>query len=312
MINKFEGIPPETVKKATTSPRKRNVQWSVSKMNVANECLYKYKRSYVDKVKITADYFTLGEMAHLVMEKGVENGWDQASELRGYMEEYVVPHYQESSSRAGMKPENYALIVADMYKMVPAMVTFLNKFHDYREANGVTFNCEGKVAISSDLKASQFFSPDAYLRGVIDLWGYNPDTKTLLIVDHKTNKAKESAEAVRNHVQLNIYGAILPLIHNLDVERVQMGLHFIRKTDTVWATKSRYEVNLFLNTVLGELENLERKIIQAKKMEKSGSIEEAWPRSRGISCRWCGLKDECALAEQVDNIAIVEEPETND
>lgn len=243
------------------------ISWSTSKADTANECLYKYKRVYMDKISATGRALWLGSAIHDI----------QAEELTSRNTDLKVL-VSKLDKKGHIDPE--------IYSMTEAMCNFTKKWLDYVDKNNVEYTVEKKYAITRDLKATSFMAKDVYIRGVIDLWAYDESNKRLIIVDHKTSKAALGVQGVKEHKQLNLYAWMLTKLHNLDWDRANIALNFTRHDKLVWSGLSREEVEDFGIAYCKFLSDLEDRVNEC--LETS-----LWPREPGFYCNWCSFKPEC-------------------
>lgn len=241
--------------------------WSTSKADTATQCLYKFMRVYGDGVKEASHALTLGTDTHDVVAKEIL--------CRNTSEDELL---RKLDDKGGVDPE--------LYVMVPNIVAFNTKWQALVDDKGLEPTIEQKYAMTRDFKKTGFFSKDAYIRGVFDLWAMDEADKKLIVIDHKTSKNASSANAVKAHTQLNLYVFMLTKLFNLKWERAHIALHFLRHGKLVWAGLTPKEVEQFGKRYTHYLSALEGTIVKAYETNN-------WQKCPGVYCRWCSFKDEC-------------------
>lgn len=243
------------------------ISWSTSKADTANECMYKYKRVYVDKVPATGRALWLGSTIHDI----------QADELISRNTD-LKTLVKRLDAKGHVDPEIYA--------MTEAMCNFTKKWVSYVEEHKLEYSVEKKYAITREFKATEFLAKDVFIRGVIDLWAYDEKAKRLIVVDHKTSKSALNVEGVKNHKQLNLYVWMLTKLYGLEWDRAQFALNFTRHDKLVWSGVSREEMEDFGVAYCKFLNDLEDRVNECL---DTG----VWPREPGFYCNWCSFKGEC-------------------
>lgn len=130
---------------------------------------------------------------------------------------------------------------------------------------------ELQVALNRDWARVDWFSPDIWLRGIFDLVIYNAETRSLLIVDWKTGKPRES-----HHEQLELY-ALLGF-HVWPAYSVDSRVFYTSKPD-----------GPMVRTVYSQNDMV---AIKEKWEDRLAYIEKdhAFPANPGGHCRWCHFR----------------------
>ena len=231
--------------------------------------MYKYNKVYNEKIKEESIALGLGNLTHTVLEDAIKSDQGSIEWFQKYLDDNVLsPIYPE------------------VYKFIPAMNKFMEEFRAYRAKENIEFHVEGQMGATKNLESVPFFSPYVYIRGVVDLWGYDAKRNQIIIIDHKTNKKAQNKEEVWANNQLTLYGWLIPAVKKLDVEKIKMSLHFVRMAKKVWAEKSYKEAEHFGTTYFEILDELSDQINENTKNNE-------WGKSYGIHCRWCSFRDEC-------------------
>ena len=249
-----------------------DIVWSVSKADTAAQCLYKYKRVYVDKKQLVGHALTLGTKAHSI----------QADELVAGRADVVALQKSLDNTSISVDPE----CGPEIYQMLPNISNFVSKWKEIESKYAVKPTIEQQYAITRDGKQTKFLAKDAYFRGVIDLWGFSESQKKLIVIDHKTNKNLSSENAVKGSSQLKMYVWMLTKIHGFEWERAHIALHFLRHGKMVWAGLTNEEANESAEQYLGFLSVLEDRVHEAEE-------NNDWTKQPCFFCKWCQFQREC-------------------
>ena len=255
--------------------------WSFSRMDVAGSCLYKFYNIYHEGVKESSPALTLGSLTHEVMAELLRDGAPSVEKAQIFLvKAYTAYAELDSNGAAWLEAAN----------MLPYMVDFTTKWKTMLKSKGIIKDrVEIPYALNADKKRASFVpncNNQPYLRGIVDLWAWDKETKTLYIVDHKTNKSTQSSNKVKEHMQLNLYIGMLASIYNLDWKRAIVGLNFLRKGKIVWATIYPHEHGEFMDKFFNTLKYLEFKLYECE----SNMI---WPATKSFKCSWCSFRDTC-------------------
>lgn len=247
-----------------------NIVWSVSKSDTANQCLYKYKKVYIDKISESSPALILGDRTHLFI----------AKELTELMR-------RDPSIAAMQKKLDEENALPEIYAMLPHIQEFLVRWKKYCLDNPLEYFVENKYAITKDDKqAESFFTDDAYIRGVIDLWALDANNKRLIVIDHKTSKKAPSEEEVRNNKQLNLYCWKLTKMFNLKWDRAVIMINAVRHGKLIQVGKTYDDIMTFGEQFKHLLSMLEEKIAIC-------THHNYWPARKSYTCNWCSFKSEC-------------------
>jgi ATP-dependent exoDNAse (exonuclease V) beta subunit len=222
---------------------------------------------YGDNVKEASHALSLGSEFHDVMADEIVSRNTDVDKLIARLDD-----------EGGHDPE--------LYSWVPNIVDFNKRWSSLCAKGSLEATIEQKYAMTRDCKKTGFMSKDAYIRGVFDLWALDEANKKLIVIDHKSSKSAISANAVKEHTQLNLYVYMLTRMFNLDWERAHIALHFVRHNKIVWAGVNQKEMEAFGKRYLHLLSILEDRTVKAY---ETGN----WERTKGVHCRWCSFKGEC-------------------
>ena len=255
--------------------------WSFSRMDVAGSCLYKFNRIYVEGERESSPSLTLGGLSHELIAELLKDGSPSPEKAAMFLSS-IYPAYERLDQNGDAKLEVQALI--------PYMIDFVNNWKAFLKDKGIKKDrVEIPYAVTRELSRASFVpnsinSP--YLRGIIDLWAWDSNTKTLYIVDHKTNKSSQSANKVHEHKQLNVYIGMLARIYKLDWKRAVIGLNFLRRKKMVWSTVYPDEHVEFMDKFFNTLKYLEFKLFECEN-------SMIWPAAKSFKCSWCSFKSTC-------------------
>lgn len=249
-----------------------DMAWSISKADTAMQCMYKFKRVYIDKVPLFGHALTLGSTMHEIQAEEIEQGNTCTKTLQSKLDK------TKWATNAEYGPE--------IYGMVPHVVNFVKKWQEIETKYIVKPTIETKYGLTKDFKPTGFLAKDVYFRGIIDLWGFSESTKKLIVMDHKTNKNAMSPAKVKDSIQLNMYVWMLTKIYEFDWERAHIALHFLRHGKIVWAGLNWREVEDKVTQYFGTLKVMEERIAESRKTGE-------WEPQTSYLCNWCQFKREC-------------------
>lgn len=245
-----------------------DIAWSTSRADTAEQCLFKYSSTYVNKIQVPQTHaLAFGSAAHDIQAKILDDRIESLKTVQSMLDE-----------KKGADPE--------LYKLASYMVEYGKTQREIEAKYGVEFKVENKYGMTKEHKATTFFAKDVYIRLVIDSWAFDEKTGKLFIVDHKTNKAASGPKAVKSHKQLNLYAWALMNMNQLDLKDAHVALNFLRHNRLVWAKLSKNELERFGEYYLEHLSVLEDRVNEAYR-------ENHWPKERGFYCRWCNFRHIC-------------------
>ena len=149
------------------------------------------------------------------------------------------------------------------------MTAFTSIGNQLRAINGVK-HCEYKMAINRAFKPVDWYSKEAWSRGIADLVIETP--KKLILVDYKTGKRKVSE-------QLGLY-ALYAFAHYPAVNEVQSGFIWLKEKKIDKETYRREDVPELWKPFLTRASRLE-----------TAFKEDNWPAQPSGLCKgWCPVK----------------------
>lgn len=256
--------------------------WSCSRMEVAGSCLHKFKQVYLEGIKEESPALTLGGLSHEIIADLLADGGEPSIAKAEIFLTRHYPMYKEADL------DGTAFNTVRTF--FPYMVEFVTKWKHMLSEKGIKrARVEHPYGLTRELTRAAYIPNDirqTYLRGIIDLWAYDPNTQTLYIVDHKTNKSTMSKQKVKDHIQLNLYIAMISRIYKLKWKRAFVGLNFLRKNKIIWAVVEPKENAVFMDIFMNTLRYLEARLFECE-----NSL--VWPAERSFRCSWCALKEGC-------------------
>jgi len=144
---------------------------------------------------------------------------------------------------------------------------------------GLDTKCEWKLALNSELKPTEWFAPDAWLRCVIDLYARVRDN-TAVIIDYKTGKRKDDFD------QLKLC-ALMVFAHAPDVNEVRTAFFWTQAQAMDTATYWRAEANTLWTEVITKIKRIHRSV-----------DSDNWPARPSGLCGWCGYQPKCNYARR--------------
>jgi hypothetical protein len=107
-------------------------------------------------------------------------------------------------------------------KPLPGQFSFVKSALDNLKTRPGKILCEYKMGLTEDLQSCDFFAPNVWWRGVIDLLIIDEETGTARVVDYKTGKSTKYADTG----QLELM-ALAVFKHFPKVTKVKAGLLFV-------------------------------------------------------------------------------------
>ena len=134
-------------------------------------------------------------------------------------------------------------------------------------AGGEVFT-ERQIALSKSFAPVDWFAPDVWVRGVVDI-GMSKGPR-MVALDYKTGKPKEDSD------QLKLFAALLMALHP-EVDEVITGFLWL-KTNSI--TKAKFSV--------GDLPNIWNAFLPRVRRLEDAHANETWPQRPSGLCRsWC-------------------------
>jgi len=267
------------------SPEKESEKFyfSYSKFSLYNECPFKYKVRYIDKIKEKPkSFFYFGDVIHKTLEYFFRRVPPPKIEdlIKFLTEEWKSKPFEER----GYLNQHYEKI--DYNKALNVIKNFYQKHSENKE---IPFQLEYKTYVDVDGITANIVADKLEYKG-----GGN-----IIIVDYKTGKPGE-----RTKDQLYFYQKICEMDRNL-IEKVKeiyrenvkkinvldMVYYYVETLKEVKIPRADdREINCFWEDVLKTVENIKNKKFDPKPSE--------------LSCRWCDFKEQCPIYKDNSNLSI--------
>jgi hypothetical protein len=165
---------------------------------------------------------------------------------------------------------------------IPAFVTRIGQFRRRRRVARQLV--EYSLAVREDLTTTQFYSGDAYFRGVLDL-GYLFEDDSLALVDHKTG-ARIPGTSIAD--QLEGY-AVLAAAAFRHVKRFWFGVHWIAERAVEWAppVTPAHVIDRLMPNVL---DNIEAAAL---------AVDDGPRTNPGSWCDRCAYRNMCPASREI-------------
>ncbi|MFN0250116.1 MAG: RecB family exonuclease [Kofleriaceae bacterium] len=189
--------------------------WSASKVSTGLRCPRLFHFKYIEKVKEPE------VMPETRIGKAIHKAIEQV--LVGTPQDEAI-----AAVRAELPSDIEQMRYDALATGIPAFVTRIGQFRRRRRVARQLV--EYSLAVREDMTTTQFYSGDAYYRGVLDL-GYLFEDDSLALVDHKTG-ARIPGTSIAD--QLEGY-AVLAAAAFRHVRRFWFGVHWIAERAVEWA-----------------------------------------------------------------------------
>lgn len=245
-----------------------NITWSLSKVETLLACPFKYSKVYIDKTKETSTALTLGGDIHEVVANSLE--------VEDSNVDSIIDRMRES----------YIDTDLELLAMAPHVASFVKTWYAFADPLDMDTVIEKQYALNRQLEQVDFNSPEAYIRGVFDIYGYDYNNEQLVIIDHKSNAKLGGPAYVKKHHQLLLYAFMLIKILKIQPKSIKVGIHFIRFGKIVYADHTPKEVQEFSDRFLHLLMILDERTTLSYETSN-------WEKQGGWQCSWCSFKAEC-------------------
>jgi hypothetical protein len=243
--------------------------WSASKVSTALRCPRLFHWKYIEKLKEpeVMPETRIGKAIHKALEL-VLMGTPIAEATATVRAELPTEHEQLRFDR---------LCVG-----VPAFAERINQFKRRRRIARQLV--EYSLAIREDLSVTQFYSGDAYYRGVLDL-GYLFSDDAIALVDHKTG-ARLPGTSIADQLQGYVVLAAAAFRH---VRTFWLGVHWIAERAVEWGPAVRAET--VVDRLMPEtLDNIEAAAL---------AVDDGPRPNPGPWCDRCSYRDRCPASKEL-------------
>jgi hypothetical protein len=243
--------------------------WSASKVSTALRCPRLFHFKYVQKIPEpeVMPETRIGKAIHKSLELVM---------MGTPLEE------AKQSVRAELPNETEQLRFDRLGESIQQFVTRIAQFRRRRRVSRQLV--EYSLAIREDLSVTQFYSGDAYYRGVLDL-GYLFEDDALALVDHKTGQRIPGSTIVD---QLQGYGVLAAAAFR-HVKHFWFGIHWIAERAVEWTSPVPPET-VIDRMVPDLLDNIEAAAL---------AVSDGPRPNPGTYCDRCPYRDRCPASKEL-------------
>jgi hypothetical protein len=248
--------------------------WSASKVATALRCPRLFHFKYIEKIPEpeVAPEARVGKAIHKALEFAL-HGRPLAIATSDARAALTVEEEQQKFDH----------LVTGVGPFVERIATFRRRRRVARQL------LEYSLAVREDLSPTQFYSGDAYYRGIIDA-GYVFEDDAMALVDHKSGKRFGGAPAVGNSTigdQLDGY-AVLAAAAFRHVHSIWLGIHWVADRALQWSPAiSIFHVNDKLGPDL--LDNIEAAAL---------AVDDGPRTNPGAYCDRCSYRAMCPASRE--------------
>ncbi len=252
--------------------------YSHSRLSVFEQCPYRYKLKYIDKVppviKETIEAF-LGKIVHSSLEwfhkQIMENKTPKLDELiKVYLDNWQKSFHDEIHLvKRDYDHQDY------LERGVKFLIDYYNENYPFDE-NIIALEKRVKILLDEERKH--------WIIGYIDKLVYNEKTGEYEVHDYKTANSLPTIEKIENDRQLALYALAVKELFGEDKE-VKLIWHYLSFNKKIYSRRTN-----------NALENLKKEIL--KIIEIIESTKE-FPPNPSILCEWCEYKPICPFAKRV-------------
>jgi putative RecB family exonuclease len=259
--------------------------YSYSKISTFENCPYKFKLKYIDKISpeiVGTIEAHLGKAVHsslewlynLVIKKEIP----KLDELLIHYKEIWQKEYNSNIViiNKNLKEEDY---------FNKGIIFLINYYNSNLPFNDGTIECEKKIFLNLDKEKNY------KLIGYIDRFSYNSEKKEYEIHDYKTANSLPTKEKIETDKQLPLYSiAIKEILTKVEREKeISLNWHYLA-----------YSKKISIKRNNEQLEKIKKEVI-----EKINEIESTkyFPRKPSKLCDWCEYKNICKNSKISDRIS---------
>lgn len=243
--------------------------WSASKVSTALRCPRLFHWKYIEKIK----------EPEVMPEARIGKAIHKALEL--VMMGTPIPE-ATATVRAELPTEHEQLRYDRLCIGIPAFSERIGQFRRRRRVSRQLV--EYSLAVREDLSVTQFYSGDAYYRGVLDL-GYLFSDDSLALVDHKTG-ARLPGTSIADQLEGYIVLAAAAFRH---VKTFWLGVHWIAERAVEWGP-SIPSTHVVEDLMPGLLDNIEAAAL---------AVDDGPRPNPGTWCDRCSYRDRCPASKEL-------------
>jgi len=246
--------------------------YSHSKLSTFEQCPFKYKLRYIDKIKPVIEKTIeshLGSAVHDTLEwlyNSVKENPNKEISLDEIITYYSVKWQDEFSNeilivKKEMSAKDY------FNKGVEFLINYFQEHSPFKDG---TIECEKRIIIDLD--------ENTRVQGFIDRLVYDIDSGKYEIHDYKTANQLPTQKKMDEDRQLALYSIAIKEIYGHDKEVVLIW-HYLAHNQKIISKRT--------NQQLEQLKDETKQLI--KKIENT----KYFPTNKSILCEWCEYKDVC-------------------
>lgn len=246
--------------------------YSHSKLSSFEQCPFKYKLRYIDKIKPIIEKTIeahLGSSVHSALEwlyNFIKENPEKTPSLDDVIQVYVNEWEKNFSKDILVVKQN--MDYKDYFnKGIEFLLNYYQKHQPFRDG---TIECEKKIYIDLD--------ENTKIQGFIDRLVRNIETGNFEIHDYKTANILPTQEKMDEDRQLALYSIAIKEIYGEDKE-VTLIWHYLAHNTKIVSKRTNEQLN-----------NLKE---QTKRLIKKIESTTDFPTQPSVLCNWCEYKDIC-------------------
>ncbi|MFH1787732.1 MAG: PD-(D/E)XK nuclease family protein [archaeon] len=247
--------------------------YSHSRLSTFEQCPYKFKLRYIDKVKPEIEKTIeshLGSAVHDTLEWLYKQVMSKRIPTLDEVINYYVVKWQDSYEQDTLIVKEYLSEKDYFNKGVQFLIDYYSKNHPFNES---TLELEKKIILNLD-------GDNQYqIQGFIDRLVYNPKTQEYEIHDYKTSNSLPTKEKIDSDRQLALYAIAIKNLFGEDKE-VKLVWHYLAHNLKIISTRT--------NEQLAQLK--QETLNQIKIVESTTEFQT----QKSILCNWCEYKSMCS------------------
>jgi hypothetical protein len=243
--------------------------WSASKVSTALRCPRLFHWKYIEKIKEpeVMPEARIGKAIHKALEH--------------VMMGTPIPE-ATATVRAELPNESEQLRYDRLCVGIPAFSERIGQFRRRRRVARQLV--EYSLAVREDMSVTQFYSGDAYYRGVLDL-GYLFSDDAIALVDHKTG-ARLPGTSIADQLEGYVVLAASAFRH---VRSFWLGVHWIAERAVEWGPPVRAET--VIDKLMPDLlDNIEAAAL---------AVDDGPRANPGPWCDRCSYRDRCPASKEL-------------
>jgi putative RecB family exonuclease len=246
--------------------------YSHSKLSTFEQCPFKYKLRYIDKIKPIIEKTIeahLGSSVHHALEwlyNFVKENPEKIPEFDEVVLTYIS-EWEKNFSKNILVVKNNMDYKDYFNKGVEFLLNYYQKNHPFNDG---TIECEKKIYIDLD--------EETKIQGFIDRLVHNIEKGRYEIHDYKTANTLPTQEKMDEDRQLALYSIAIKEIYGEDKE-VILVWHYLAHDKKIISKRTK-----------DQLENLKE---ETKELIKKIESTSEFPINPSVLCNWCEYKEIC-------------------